>query len=206
MAFDPPIAFNNGDPLTQALANQYMVDNVQFLHDNLGILDSSKIAYSELSVDGVFDFQNLPQDYDDLTIVALLRGSTAAAETNMFMRFNGDAGAAAYGWYQTRLHGGGETPVTDASDSEITAQIWGNSATAGYFASLVIHIPGYSKTVNIKMIAGIGSTNQSDLPASIFFTGLWFSTSAIDRIQLSDSGNNFVAGSRVAIYAGQHLT
>ena len=207
MAWVTPVAPTYGQLITVAKYTQDAVDNPQYLFDNLGILDAGKIAYSLLGAAGTFDISNIPQDYDDLLLVAVLRGSTAAAQTNAFLRFNNDSGAASYLWVDGYIPTsiGGVSLHTDVADSEIQFQIMGDSATAGYVSALFLHIQGYSKTTFNKLVHGTLFGSQSNLNAIAMCGGMFLSTAAIDRIQLSDAGGNFIAGCSLAVYAGQHL-
>lgn len=214
MAWTTPSAFSSGDPLTLTLANQYMVDNPQFLYDNLGILDA-KIGHSLLGSAGTFSFTSIPASYDHLLIYAYLRSDRTDAVTDtLLMRFNNDSGSNyIYSIIQnvtatvTGVSGSGQSSLFGAG-----LNIQDSHATPGTlaFTALQIVIPNYANATNYKSAIVHGGYYQGASGASGGINvghGVWRGTpAAISRIDLAPgSGTNFQAGSMVSIFAAQSI-
>ncbi|MBX3005942.1 MAG: hypothetical protein KF821_08990 [Anaerolineales bacterium] len=209
-----PTAFDNGDPLTLVLANQLMVDNAQFLYDNLGVLDAKAGYIAPLVTPSNFSLLNIPQGYDSLHVVAYLRSTyTGATQDFGIIRFNGDT-AANYAYNLTRATtttlsstgGGGQASLFGAG-----LEIQSSHATPGALAYSVLEltIPGYSnnsyyKAVTMQSGCYKGAAGGSHYNVSGHAT--WLQTAPIDRIDISANGGLWEVGSYCAVFAGQHIS
>src|SRR5262245_15747793 len=65
---------------------------------------SVKIDEVSLSGTGAIDFQNIPQTFKHLEIVAFLRGVSANNEEALRLRFNNDSSTTSHGSYSSVLN------------------------------------------------------------------------------------------------------
>lgn len=150
------------------------------------------------------DLTGIVATYAHLLIVAQLRCDHATVVASAGIRFNNDA-TAIYDW--ERIYGTAATPTSAETFADTSGQIGnipGSSVAAGIAGSLSIFIPNYAgttfnkaytSTVNHK--GGVSSGNMF----SGVWGGQWRSSVAINRVTLVQTGSNFIAGSRVTVYA-----
>lgn len=163
------------------------------------------IFNSTLGADAAsFDITGIVATYAHLRIVAQLRGTEATASSNAAIRFNNDS-SAIYDW--ERLFGNGAAAGAGEGLAATGGQIGfipGSTVGAGIAATLEIVIPNYAGTTFNK---GYTSTcnHKVGVASGNVYTGVWGgqwrSTAAINRITLVPQANNFLAGSRVTVYA-----
>lgn len=147
----------------------------------------------------------LPTTYAHLLVVCYLRSDRALTVDDCQLRFNNDTGA---NYDLESLRATAATPVSSelfAQTSIYQGAIPAASATANVFGGPTFLIPNYANATNQKMILGwtghkVGTT--TGLLGAGVASGFWRSNAAINRITLFPVvGPNFVAGSRVSVYA-----
>lgn len=203
MAWVTPSNRSQGELITAAIWNQDVVANAQYLYDNLGILDS-KVAYSLLASSGTFSFTGLPQLYDGLLVVMVLRGTAAVVSTVLNIRLNNDTGTN----YSTQRVYSAASTTTAAADSGSTSINVGGipaaSATSGMSGVYTAWIPGYRRTNFHKTMSirggGVNSSGDQEVVSAF---SRWSSTNAINRIDVYPSSGNWATGSECAIFAMQ---
>ena len=151
-----------------------------------------------------WDIPNITNAFNHLKLVLQARGSTAASEVLVSIKFNNDGGLNYDG--QRFLFYGTTTAtqqIAFASNAGTLCNIPGSSATVNTASNHEFVISNYSKSVFNKYIVGKGTqfhgTTTSDMRAEIPATG-WRSTAAINRITIFPSSGNFEAGSHLTIY------
>lgn len=163
------------------------------------------IAKSILQSADIFDFNNIPNSYNHLLLIMILR-TTANSGANCNVVFNSDTGANYYRaklqTVNTTVAGVGAGGETNANPSSLA--IAGTTDTAGRSTTIRMFLPYYIGTTFHKNWIGESqsslSTAASGQSASISH-GTWADTSAITRIQvLPSTGSTFVAGSAVWLY------
>lgn len=163
------------------------------------------IYHSTLGADAAsFDVTSIPATFEHLYLVAQLRATDAAAQVAVHIRFNNDSGASKYDQqYQQAV----DTTTTSDGTSAQTYGFFGGMPGAGASgdraSAMEVLIPRYAGTTFHKTFRGIGGrvigTADSDLYVQDV-TGHWRDTSAINRITIYPSANNFLAGSSLTIY------
>jgi hypothetical protein len=149
------------------------------------------------------DITSISATYAHLMVVVYARGDTAATNTALGVRFNGDT-AANYD-YQT-LSGQGAAVFAGeqfAQTSAIAGFMTANTAGANLFSAHCIFIPHYAGSTNNKLALAVSSTKTGTTAATMFVYltgGFWRSAAAVNRITLLPAAGNFVAGTRVTIY------
>lgn len=167
------------------------------------IYDSGVLTASQTN----FDFDNIPQSYSHLWMVASLRNDGAVTGSHGRLTFNGDTGAN-YEDSQLEQSGG----VVGAGNANgLTAMkafdALGASAEAGHYASNQVIVYDYAYLINDHVCHGTNfhtgvaatlSTYYSSLRGGQYCPG---SNHTITRLTLSPGhGSNWVAGSSLRIY------
>lgn len=143
------------------------------------------------------------QDGIAIWVLATLRSTEAAIQTNLALRFNGDTGNN----YEGNFHY--SVPSTDGSSGTGTASqmvigtVAGASAHADAASAVDIMIPHYAGTAFRKHVRSlIGYTRDAgNDPGVTAGAGTWRNTAAITamRVRLA-TGDEFDTGSRVTVY------
>lgn len=138
-----------------------------------------------------------------LLISISARGDTAATNSNLRMRCNGDTGAN----YGFQAHWASGTTPTAAESLGATSVdvgiIAAASAAAGLGSALVIEIPDYANTTFHKHFVARSvhrratTTGQTLLMAH---GGGWQSTSAITSLTFLPAAGNFAQGTRITVW------
>lgn len=161
-----------------------------------------------LGSDGTFDQATIPQTYNDLIVVFIVRGTDAGATDTLQVRFNNDSGAN-YGSNYDQGSGTvtGANFTAGATSSRASQAIPAAGLGAGLFTALRIWIPGYASTTwhkgfYVENVIAFG-TAQSSIIASET-VGLWDVATAISRIQAFGAATaNLLTGSQMRIYGVQ---
>jgi hypothetical protein len=149
------------------------------------------------------DVTGINATYAHLRVVLYGRGDTAATEISVGMRFNGDT-AANYDSEYVQGNGGTPQAAQTLADTSIACGlVAAASATAGVFDGADFVIPAYAGTTGQKVVSGTYTTKRGTAGGlfAAAFGGWWRSTAAINQITLFPTAGNFVAGTRLSIYA-----
>lgn len=150
-----------------------------------------KIATSALGSAGAIVFTSIPATYTDLVLVATLAPASAGS-SNLIIQVNSDSGGN-YSW--TKLVGNGSATSSSKNSN------YGYCAVGdlGTNVQATIHFQNYANTTTYKtFLSRFGWASVST--GSV--TGLWRSTSAINRIELAQDGApyTFATGSVATLY------
>ena len=140
-----------------------------------------------------------------LLIVVVARSDRAGANVDtVALRFNGDTGA---NYYAENVSTTGTTaPVSNESLGQTSAQTMGcpgATATANWFASVILFVPSYASTTPNKSVVYLDDYAKALTTNNIAATtgGLhWNSTAAINQVAIFAANGNLIAGSRLTIY------
>ncbi len=150
------------------------------------------------------DVTAISSTYAHLLISTYTRSDTAAANTPLLIRFNGDTGANYDYQYAQGSAAVASAAETFAATSLQVGYAEANTAGANLFAMAEIFIPHYAGSSNNKQVASLatskGGTASGNLAVNIFGGG-WRSNAAINQVTLFPSAGNFVSGTRITIYA-----
>lgn len=166
----------------------------------IGAISDTTLGGSAANV----DVTSISATYAHLMVVVYARGDTAAGAIALSMRYNGDS-AANYDYQFVRgTAATASAAETFAATAMSVGSIPANTAGANLFSSTIIFIPNYAGAANNKSAVSIVShksgTATTNLEVDIFGCH-WRSNAAINRITLLPGAGNFVAGTRVTIYA-----
>jgi hypothetical protein len=142
-------------------------------------------------------FTSIPSTYTHLQVRGILRSTTATGTA--FMNFNGDT---ANNYTTHYIFGDGTIGVGAINPhSGMYAALANNAAST--FAVCVINILDYKNTnknkVMLSLSGGESNTNTGATYDEIL-SGVWESTSAINRIDLIPAAGNFAQYSSLALY------
>ena len=147
-------------------------------------------------------FNNIPQFYTDLIIVASLRESLAAGDEVAYLQFNSDASSGLYS--ETRIYGSGSSASSDRASGQNYIRAlhsMGSTSTANSYTNCSVYIPNYSGNT-FKSTLSDYVTEQNSGAASTYqveVSGLWRKTDAITKIQILVTGN-FTNASTISLY------
>lgn len=163
-----------------------------------------KLHDEELAATGIFDIQNISQDYDHLIIKAMFRSSVSDVTDNIRMFFNNDTTLANYNSQQENSVNGATLNATGSAADNVPFLGAGDTAPANNFSICVAEILWYSRTDLWKYsYAECGTYRASnDIHQSIRMIE-WKDLSAIDRITIYPDGyatDELLAGSRITIH------
>lgn len=138
-------------------------------------------------------FSNIPQTYTDLVLVTHVSGNDGA----ICIRINNDTGS---NYSRTQLRGNGTSVTSNRASNQTYIGGTSNlSVTAGSLQTAVWNIQNYANTTTNKTIVFRDGMASHITGAT---AGLWRSTSAITRIDLSPEFGSqvFYSGSTFNLY------
>ena len=150
-----------------------------------------KIATTTLgSAASTITFSSISGSYTDLVLI-LAGINDIAGNRALRLQFNSDTGS---NYSYTYMQSDGSTAISTRASSQTTMQ-FGNF-TGGQTVS-ILNIQNYSNTTTYK--TAIARTNPTDTVVQAF-VGLWRSTAAITRIDLTLNADNFNTGCVATLY------
>jgi hypothetical protein len=150
------------------------------------------------------DITGLIATYAHLLVALYPRNDIASAAVVVYARFNADAGA---NYDSQLLRGQAATASAVETFAAAQAQIGtmpGAAAPANVFGALQLFIPNYANSANNKSYSAVSNAKTGTTTGTFFldcFAGGWRSNAAINRLTFFSSGGNFVAGTRITVYA-----
>ena len=193
---------DTGETLTETVWDAVM-SNLNFIGGSDGasgaINHFAVLAETVLgSAAATIDFTSIPATYRHLKLVCYAQNDTGAS--TLSLRFNGDSGAS-YDFQNIRGSATNATAGETFAATEIG--LTAIHATANIFTATEVMIPHYANTANNKSLTatsaykqGVASTNLRAQTVS----GFWRNNSAINRITLINSSNNFNTGTVITLY------
>lgn len=150
------------------------------------------------------DFQNIPQTFENLVLEVMGRGDNASGFIRAKLTINNDTGNN----YDSQDVFGN---VTTAGAAQGVAGAYVDylllaaaSATANASGSFIVRIPSYARTTFRKMVHGKTVSpivaDGSGVVDVLEVGAQWRSTAAINRLTLTASAGNFIAGTVASLY------
>ena len=147
-------------------------------------------------------FTSIPSTYSHLQLRAIAHTAGNGFDYALTkITFNSDSGSN-YAYH--RLFGNGTSASADGEASK--TQIYGtwspdNLTLSSSFGASVMDVLDYSSTNKYKTVRILGGFDSNGKGFAALFSGLWQSTSAINRIDItSNSGQDFSNYSHFALY------
>jgi hypothetical protein len=155
------------------------------------------VASSQNSI----DFNNIPQTYSDLHILASLRGSGYNG-TDAYLRFNSVASS-----YSTRfIYKDGNTTVPTSGNSSAQSAMFigfgtGTNIVSGVHANASLYIPNYTSSQNKNVNIELAHENNNNDTWLVMVAGVWANSAAITSITLfPGSSGTWSANSSATLY------
>lgn len=146
-------------------------------------------------------FTNIPSTYTHLQIRAIGRTTASDADgTGLAITINSDTGS---NYSEHRLIGTGSAATAGGGGSSTVTYAYrfaSASQTASAFGAIVIDILDYANTNKYKTIRGFGGYDDNSTGRIAFYSGAWFSTSAITTIKIAPNSGNFAEYSQFTLY------
>jgi hypothetical protein len=152
------------------------------------------------------DLTSIPQTFTHLQLRIFGRDngnvSTTSYSGTGYMQFNGDGGA---NYSQHYLLGNGSATASGGSTSGTSMgfpDLGGpySGQTASVFNNVIIDILDYTNTNKNKTVKALYGADMNGYGRVFLSSGLWMSTSAINRIAIVNDSGQFATGSRVDLY------
>lgn len=191
----------SGAPAAAVAGTDYQAAGVE---DNLRVL----LAYAQIGGTPVnpIDIQNIPTGYKALELIINLRSNVNGNSSNMLINFNNDATIANYrsAWASlldgVTWNGGTFFAVTKTGGYAGNSFV-GNNGFASANGHMRIFIPNYADTTLNKLYNYTGFTPTT---TTHFYNtmggGIWGSTAAINRIQITADLGSWMQGSTYYLY------
>lgn len=139
---------------------------------------------------------NIPQNYNDLKIVASVRCDRASVDTEAYISFNGTTTGYSY-----RVVGGNGASASSATASTYPPiVINAANSTASTFSNSEFYIPNYRSSVAKSISSDSLSENNATTANTYLVAGLWNNTTAITSITLTPFTGSFVTNSTFTLY------
>ncbi len=150
-------------------------------------------------------FTNIPQNYNDLKIVASVRntGTESSGYSDAILQFNGTT----TNYSEKMLYGIGSSPASASQSSTGIKWFFGNSSitTASTFSNSEAYISNYTSSNTKSISIDTVVENSTTVKILAINSGLWANSSAITSIAIVPSSGNWVQHSTVTLYGiGAH--
>jgi hypothetical protein len=148
-------------------------------------------------------FNNIPQTFTDLKVVASMRDTGANIDYISYLTFNNDAISGLYS--NNRIYGNSASAISDRFSNVnfiYGAHDNGAGSTSNTFTNCEIYIPNY-RAANFKSTNSDYVVEQNSASTSVYqvlVAGLWRNTNAITSLSLTTSGTAYVTNSTFSLY------
>ena len=145
-------------------------------------------------------FNNIPQIFTDLLVVASVRGNHAYDAGNIQIRPNAALDNLSSTTHIVGNQNGISSYRNTSTSGWFTGTLPGTTVTANTFASCQIYIPNYTSS-NFKsaIIDSVSEANSTTAMRLELVAGLWRSTAAITSLQFAGD-NQYVQHSTFSLY------
>ena len=143
-------------------------------------------------------FTSIPSTYKHLQV----RGISRATSGNQYLKvqLNNDT-ASNYTYHE--VYGTGSSAGVDAATGQTGALAISSvagSVAANFFAPIVIDVLDYTNTNKYKTLRDLDGLDYNSAGQIVLNSGLWLSTSAINRLDLVPNASTFAQYSSFALY------
>lgn len=150
-------------------------------------------------------FSSIPSTYKHLQLRIFARTNRAAnTQANCLIKINSDSGSNYYPYHA--LDGDGASATASANGSTGTNinvnRLSGATAGASIYGAIIVDFLDYQNTNKYKTTRSIGGVDFNGSGVINFSSGLWMSTSAIDRLDITTINGtaDFIQYSSFALY------
>lgn len=164
----------------------------------------SQVADSLLTVDtATFDFAGIAATFLHLRLIINARMTGAVTVGTINLTLNNDSGAN-YDW-EVVFGSAATATATGAAAAAfiVVGDTTGASGAASRAGAQDVMIPNYAQTTFMKHVVSDSHVVRGTATTDFFgeqYGGLWRNTAAVNRITLTPSSGNWLAGSRATLY------
>lgn len=146
------------------------------------------------------DFQSIPSTYTHLQLRGITKNTNASTTISSgTLRFNNDTGAN-YAYHY--LNGSGTSAGAGAGSSQTSSfaitDIGANATSV--FSGFVLDILDYKNTNKYKTFRSLSAVDNNGSGFVQYFSGLWTSATAINRVTFLPGANDFGQYTTIALY------
>ena len=140
-------------------------------------------------------FNSISGTYTDLVVVVASAATATSTNNYMYMTFNNDSGS---NYSTTQLWGDGSSAGSIRWSNRSNINLEYKSYPSTTQQQHIIQIQNYSNSTTYKTALCRAGTASLGTDATV---GLWRSTAAITRLDITSSFSNFADGSVLTVYA-----
>ena len=151
----------------------------------------SKLAEVTVGSGGAatIDFNNIPQNYNDLVIKISGRSTNTSTARGIFIVFNSSTSG-----YTDRFLRGSGSSATSATNNGGGSKIYlgeatASDATASTFSNIEVYIPNYAGSTNKSVSVDSAQEHNATEAYATLVSGLWSNVTAIISLSLTTSLN-----------------
>jgi hypothetical protein len=155
-----------------------------------------KIATTTLgSAATTITFSSIASTYTDLIVV--VQGTYSTSDDIISLTYNNDTGT---NYSSATMYGNGTSAASYRTSSASSIQVgwYPHTGGAAVVSNMVLHIFNYSNSTTYK--TNISRADTSNVQGAAARVGLWRSTAAINRIDLTMLAGNLQTGTTATIY------
>jgi hypothetical protein len=172
------------------------------LAGNAAFVDTSYQSIATVTASGStssLQFTSIPSTYQHLQLRLITRSAEASTISYSNIRFNGDTGSN-YAFHYLTGNGSSAGYGANASATDtFGVNMPGASALSNTYAVAIYDFLDYANTNKYKTLRALDGYDLNGSGEIFLGSGLWQSTSAINRIDFS-TGSNFATGTTLALY------
>lgn len=160
------------------------------------------IRQANVSAGGLseIEFNDIPQIYDDLVLVASLRTNAAGTISVGLLRFNGSS-SFTYSYRSLWATGSSIASYnTNVPDYIAMQYVNGAGSLANTFSNFKIYITNYTKNVEKLTSYESGQEDNSSTAYTVLMANKWDETPPITSLSISLSSELFVENSSATLY------
>jgi hypothetical protein len=177
------------------------------LAGNAAYVPSSYESIATLTAAGgetSLSFTSIPATYQHLQIRGIYKDSYATASYGeMWVRFNNDSGTN-YSYHDLLGNGATVSAAGNSTQGQMILQASSVNGVASTFGVVLMDIHDYASTSKYKTLRSMQGADRNSTatnPSAVCLTsGLWQSTTAVNRVDLIRGTTSFAAGSTFALY------
>jgi hypothetical protein len=146
-------------------------------------------------------FTSIPSTYKHLQIRTIERAASNLSGDHPYIRLNNDSGNN-YSWH--RLNGNGTAAIAGSGSTQPQMRYGYNTADASFgsniFSAVIIDILDYQNTNKYKTLRTLAGADNNGSGHLGLESGLWQSTTAVNRVDLFPFSGNWAQYSQFALY------
>ena len=146
---------------------------------------------------GTISFTSIPSTYKHLQV--RLMGKSTSTGTYTLLTFNGDSTSANYATHSVYGNGSAAGAEAFANNGSMSGGFVTASSDTG-FGVAVLDVLDYANTSKNKTLRGLTGRDNNGSGIVALISGAWFSTSAVNRLDITINAGSWATTSTFALY------